>query len=146
MFFLQFNICIRHPFFEHQNMSSQELPWDYTHQTLSSSQKKFSNSAQSTKIILLLETVIWFLALIFLYLMQTCVDWVLIIFGTQVITKKRLVRPVFPDELSVSYDYDLPYKSALTISEICICFNELNCRYFAFQKYAQLKRYQQSKT
>ena len=37
--------------------------------------------------------------------MQTCVDWVLITFGTQVIHKKRLVRPVFPDYLSVSYDY-----------------------------------------
>ena len=32
-------------------------------------------------------------------------DWVLIIFATQVITKKRPVRPVFPDYLSVSYDY-----------------------------------------
>ena len=32
-------------------------------------------------------------------------DWVLIIFGTQVIKKKRPVRPVFPDYLSVSYDY-----------------------------------------
>ena len=37
--------------------------------------------------------------------MQACVDWVLIIFGTQVIKKKRPVRPVFPDYLSVSYDY-----------------------------------------
>ena len=32
-------------------------------------------------------------------------DWVLIIFGTQVIKKKRSVRPVFLDYLSVSYDY-----------------------------------------
>ena len=38
--------------------------------------------------------------------MQACVDWVLITFGTQVINKKRPVRPVFPDYLSVSYDYD----------------------------------------
>ena len=37
--------------------------------------------------------------------MQAGVDWVLIIFGTQVIKKKRPVRPVFPDYLSVSYDY-----------------------------------------
>ena len=37
--------------------------------------------------------------------MQACVDWVLITFGTQVINKKRPVRPVFPDYLSVSYDY-----------------------------------------
>ena len=34
-------------------------------------------------------------------------DWVPIIFGTQVIKKKRPARPVFPDYLSVSYDYDL---------------------------------------
>ena len=37
--------------------------------------------------------------------MQACVDWVLIIFGTQIIKKKRPVRSVFPDYLSVSYDY-----------------------------------------
>ena len=40
-----------------------------------------------------------------LYFMQAHVDWVLIVFGTQVIKKKRLDRPVFPDYLSVSYDY-----------------------------------------
>ena len=34
-------------------------------------------------------------------------DWVPIIFGTQVIKKKRPARPVFPDYLSVSYDYGL---------------------------------------
>ena len=62
----------------------------------------------STKhnIILLLETNIWFPALFCLYFMQVSVDWVLRIFGTQVIKKKRPVRPVFPDYLSVSYDYD----------------------------------------
>ena len=38
--------------------------------------------------------------------MQACVVWVLIIFGTQVIKKKQPVRPVFPDYLSLSYDYD----------------------------------------
>ena len=37
--------------------------------------------------------------------MQARRDWVLIIFGTQVIKKKRPVRPVFPDYFSVSYDY-----------------------------------------
>ena len=37
--------------------------------------------------------------------MQARVDWVLKIFGTQVTKKKRSVRPVFPDYLSVSYDY-----------------------------------------
>ena len=42
--------------------------------------------------------------------MQACVDWVLKIFGTQVIKKKRPVRPVFPDYLSVSYDYGYFYK------------------------------------
>ena len=38
--------------------------------------------------------------------MQACLVWVLIIFGTQVIKKKQPVRPVFPDYLSLSYDYD----------------------------------------
>ena len=37
--------------------------------------------------------------------MQACIDWDLIILGTQVIKKKQPVRPVFPDYLSVSYDY-----------------------------------------
>ena len=41
--------------------------------------------------------------------MQACVDWVLIIFGTQVIKKKRPIRPVFPDYLSASYDYGMMY-------------------------------------
>ena len=37
--------------------------------------------------------------------MQPRVDWVLIILQTQVIKKKQPVRPVFPDYLSISYDY-----------------------------------------
>ena len=37
--------------------------------------------------------------------MQALIDCVLIIFGTQVIKKKRPVLPVFPDYLYVSYDY-----------------------------------------
>ena len=37
--------------------------------------------------------------------MQACLDWVLIILGTQVIKKKRPVRPVFPDYRSVSCGY-----------------------------------------
>ena len=41
--------------------------------------------------------------------MQVRVDWVLIIFGTQVIKKKRPVWPVFPDYLSASYDYHVKY-------------------------------------
>ena len=57
------------------------------------------------EVILLFSTFLWFLALVCLYLMQARVDWVLIIFGTQVIKKKRPVRPVFPDYLSVFYDY-----------------------------------------
>ena len=40
-----------------------------------------------------------------LYFMQALIGWVLIIFGTQVIKKKRPVRSVFPDYHSVSYDY-----------------------------------------
>ena len=47
----------------------------------------------------------WFHAAFCLYFMQASVDWVLIILGTQVIKKKRPVRPVFPDYLSLSYDY-----------------------------------------
>ena len=60
----------------------------------------------STKIILWFQTVLWFLGLVCLYFIQACVDWVLIVFGTQVINKKRPVRPVFLDYLSVSYDYN----------------------------------------
>ena len=38
--------------------------------------------------------------------MHACVDQVLRIFGTQVTRKKtRLVRDVFPEYISVSYDY-----------------------------------------
>ena len=55
-----------------------------------------------------------FLASYCLYFMQARVDWVLIIFGTQVINKKQLVRPVFPDYLSVSYDYSVSYISQNT--------------------------------
>ena len=32
-------------------------------------------------------------------------DWILIIFGTQVIKKKHPARSVFPDYLSISYDW-----------------------------------------
>ena len=53
---------------------------------------------------------LWFLALFFLYFMQARVCWILIIFGTQVTKKKRPVRPVFPDYLSVSFDYYLSDK------------------------------------
>ena len=38
--------------------------------------------------------------------MQARVDWVLIIFGTQVIKEEPSVQLVFSDYLSVSYDYD----------------------------------------
>ena len=41
-----------------------------------------------------------------LYFMKARVDWVLIIFETQVLKKKRPVRAVFADYLSVFYDYD----------------------------------------
>ena len=39
--------------------------------------------------------------------MQARVDWVLIIFETEVLKEKRPVWPVFPDYLSVSYDYGM---------------------------------------
>ena len=68
---------------------------------------KFSTKHE---VILLLSTVLWFLALVCLYLMQARVDWVLIIFGTQVIKKKWPVRPMFPDYFSVSYEYSLNFR------------------------------------
>ena len=49
---------------------------------------KVGQSTNIIKLILLLYTVLWFLAAFCLYLMQAGVDWVLIIFGTQVIKKK----------------------------------------------------------
>ena len=67
---------------------------------------KFSTKHE---VILLLSTVLWFPALVCLYLMQARIDWVLIIFGTQVIKKKRLVWPVFPDYLCISCDYGQPH-------------------------------------
>ena len=42
-----------------------------------------------------------------LYFMQARVDWVLIILGTQLTKEKWTVRPVFPDYLSVSYNYGI---------------------------------------
>ena len=59
--------------------------------------------------------VTWFLALFCLYFVQARVDWVLLIFGTQVLKKKRPVRPVFLDYLSVSYDYGLLWKEVLDL-------------------------------
>ena len=56
--------------------------------------------------------------------MQARVDWVLIIFGTQVIKKIRPVWPVFPDYLSLSYDYDFHY----------ITFFSFNQNKFVFSK------------
>ena len=56
--------------------------------------------------------------------MQARVDWVLIIFGTQVIKKKRPVRPVFPDYLSVSYDYALIVFSSLRLNFSSLCYEK----------------------
>ena len=50
--------------------------------------------------------------------MQARADWVLIIFGTKVIKKKRPVRPVFPDYLPVSNDYDQICTSELKAAKI----------------------------
>ena len=87
---------------------------------------KFSTKHE---VILLLSTVLWFLALICLYLMQARVDWVLIIFGTQVIKKKRSVWPVFPDYLSVSCDYGGKFLLSLRywISKQLAMFSRLFC-------------------
>ena len=58
--------------------------------------------------------VLWFPAAFCLYSMQDGVDWVLIILGTRIIKKKRPVRPVFPDYLSVSYKYAFIEKTLLS--------------------------------
>ena len=79
---------------------------------------KFSTKHE---VILLLSTVLWFLALVCLYLMQVRVDWVLIIFGTQVIKKKRPFQPLFPDYLSVSYGYGGGRLQVLFKTKINIC-------------------------
>ena len=56
-------------------------------------------------------------------LMQDRVDWVLIIFGTQVIKKKRPVRPMFPDYLSVSYDYAfIVFRSSISFPRIIFSY------------------------
>ena len=60
----------------------------------------------------ILKTVLQFLASFCLYFMKARVDWVLIVFGTQVMKKKRPVRPVFSDYLSISYEYGSICKSA----------------------------------
>ena len=50
------------------------------------------------------------------YFMQASGDWVLLIFGTQVIKNKRPVWPVLPDYLSVSYDW---YEARSRVLTIC---------------------------
>ena len=52
--------------------------------------------------------------------MQARLDWVLIIFGTQVIKKKRPVQLVFPDYLSISDDYGVTH----TVNNL-LDFNQL---------------------
>ena len=54
--------------------------------------------------------------------MQAYVDWVLKSFGTQVIKKKQPVRPVFPDYLSVSYDYGKTSNTISTQTELITDF------------------------
>ena len=48
--------------------------------------------------------------------MQARLEWVLNIFGTQVTKQKRPVRPVFPDYLSVSYDYGKCHYFCITLT------------------------------
>ena len=60
--------------------------------------------------------------------MQASVDWVLIIFGTQVIKIKRPVRLVFPDYLSVSFDYELTKNLKLVkLVQKTISFSRRHC-------------------
>ena len=57
--------------------------------------------------------------------MQFCMDWVLITFGTQVTNKKQPVWPVFPDYLSVSYDYGQNYFCVTMDNMVkCCCSQE----------------------
>ena len=58
--------------------------------------------------------------------MQARVDWVLIILGTQVIKKKRLVRPVFPNYLFVSYDYAETYSQPSQTSRMEVYSKTVN--------------------
>ena len=62
--------------------------------------------------------------------MQARIDWVLIIFGTQVIKKKRPVRPAFSDYLSVSYDYVIIYFSFCFYPFLCLLLSFLVFFYF----------------
>ena len=104
MLFLQL-YCICHPLV----YSKFEIPGGALKQCqlkLSLSHQTFSNSEQYTKIIILLQNVSYFIALSCLYFKQVRVDWVLIIFGTQIIKKKQPVWPVFPDYLSVFCEYE----------------------------------------
>ena len=59
--------------------------------------------------------------------MQVRVDWVLRIFGTQVFKKKRPIRPVFPDYLSVSYDYAVIFEKMLKEHEASIVQKNQEC-------------------
>ena len=58
--------------------------------------------------------------------MQLRVDWVLRIFGTQVIKKKWLVRPVFPDYLSVSCDYALIKNLSIFNKQSCVTGSDVD--------------------
>ena len=73
--------------------------------------------------------------------MQARVDWILIIFGTQVIKKKQPLRPVFPDYLSVSYDYGMYSPLSVSFSSLgpILCLENqqsFNCKQNAIVRLA----------
>ena len=81
--------------------------------------------------------------------MQACVDWVLIIFGTQVIKKKRPVRPVFPDypflmtmlkPKKVTNKVDTPKSVDVVAAALCSSISELRDRHSQRQMAPQLPR------
>ena len=67
--------------------------------------------------------------------MQARVDWVLRIFGTQVTKKKRPFRHMFPDYLSVSYDYEWTKSRGIQVTMI---FKFLNFNAIFIQSKAHL--------
>ena len=70
--------------------------------------------------------------------MQVRVNWVLRIFGTQVIKKKWPVRPLFPDYLSVSYDYVLT-NFLLKITDVFMGYRTRHIHTYTHNIFAILK-------
>ena len=71
-------------------------------------------------------------------------DWVLRIFGTQVTEKKRSVRPVFLDYLSVSYDYDKIILYCMKISRhenFAVFWGKIAFRGISISRFRQIDKF-----